>query len=177
MPWGLRRFHGSGQSHFVTFSCFHRKPFLITYETKKTFEAVLERTRRLYRFRVYGYVIMPEHVHLLVSEPERRTLAMAIQSLKQAVSRLTKDAPKPFWQSRYYDSNLFTYEDFVRALQYIHRNPSRRGLCEKPEDWPWSSFCHYANGEERTVEIESEWTARRRERMSTVEQPHPSKGS
>lgn len=102
---------------------------------------------------------------------------MAIQSLKQAVSRRTKDAPKPFWQSRYHDSNLFTSEDFVRALQYIHRNPSKRGLCEKPEDWPWSSFWHYANGEERTVEIESEWTAQRRERMNSVEQPHPSKGS
>ena len=49
-------------------------------------------------------------------------------------------------------------------LKYMHRNPVVRGLVARPEDWPWSSFRHYAMGEIGTVEIESEWTARRRER-------------
>jgi putative transposase len=171
MPLGLRRFHESGQSHFITFSCSSRKPYLNSLGIKRTFEDVLEATRRLYRLRVYGYVIMPEHVHLIVSEPERRTLATVIQSLKQAVSRRCADAPKPLWQSRYYDCNLDSYDDFIGALRYIHRNPTKRGLCDKPEEWRWSSFCHYANGDKSIVEIESEWTARKRERMSAVEKP------
>jgi putative transposase len=69
---------------------------------------------------------------------------------------------------RYYDHNVRNYAAFVDKLRYLHRNPVKRGLCEKPEDWKWSSFRHYATGEDCGVEIESEWTARRRERQVRV---------
>jgi putative transposase len=75
------------------------------------------------------------------------------------------DAPTtstPFWQKRYYDHNIRTYEKFVEKLRYIHRNPVKRGLVDKPEDWARSSFLHYATGQSGVVEIESDWTARRR---------------
>src|SRR5919205_823673 len=70
MPLGLTRFHQSGQSHFVTFCCYHRRPLLATDESRRIFESALERVRRSYRLYVYGYVVMPEHVHLLLSEPQ-----------------------------------------------------------------------------------------------------------
>jgi putative transposase len=115
---------------------------------------------------LYGYVVMPEHVHLLVSEPERETLARAMQSLKQSVARtLALRAKDPFWQARYYDFNVWSEKKFVEKLRYIHRNPVARGLVKRPEDWLWSSFRHYLTGAEGTVEIESQWTARRRETM------------
>ena len=84
-----------------------------------------------------------------------------------------------FWQKRYYDFNLRNERQFVEKLRYIHRNPVTRGLCERPEDWEWSSFRHYASGEEARVEIESEWTTRKRERAAgklwaAVELPHSS---
>jgi putative transposase len=69
---------------------------------------------------------------------------------------------RPFWQARYYDFNVWTEEKRVEKLRYMHRNPVKRGLVEKPEDWPWSSFRHYATGSEGPVEIESQWTAFRR---------------
>ena len=113
---------------------------------------------------MYGYVVMPEHVHLLVNEPERDTLARAIQSLKQGVARrLGLRAADSFWQARYYDFNVWSEHKFVEKLRYIHRNPVKRGLVERPEDWTWSSFRHYATGEVGVVEIESQWTARKRE--------------
>src|SRR5712671_1691558 len=71
MPWGLTRFQHSGQSHFVTFCCYHRRRLLTTDESRRIFESALERVRRSYRLYVYGYVVMPEHVHLLLSEPQR----------------------------------------------------------------------------------------------------------
>jgi REP-associated tyrosine transposase len=109
---------------------------------------------------------MPEHVHLLVNEPERETLAKAMQSLKQSVARtLALRAAEPFWQARYYDFNLWSERKFVEKIRYIHRNPVVRGLVVHPEDWAWSSFRHYMTGEPGPVEIESEWTARKRERM------------
>ena len=121
--------------------------------------------RQSYDLCVYGYVVMPEHVHMLVSEPERGTLAQAMQSLKQSVARrLALRAPDPFWQARYYDFNVLSQRKFVEKLRYIHRNPVARGLVAQPEDWAWSSFRHYLTGDPGPVEIESYWTARKRER-------------
>jgi putative transposase len=109
--------------------------------------------RLRYELVVTGYVLMPEHVHLLISEPNQASLSIAIQVLKQQSSRQLKSPDEPqFWQRRYYEK-----------LNYMHYNPVARGLVAEPEDWPWSSFRHYATGEIGTVEIESEWTARRRE--------------
>ena len=71
--------------------------------------------------------------------------------------------PDPFWQARYYDFNLWSERKFVEKLRYIHRNPVKRGLVVRPEDWAWSSFRHYASGEAGSVEIESQWTTRKLE--------------
>jgi len=166
MPYGLKRYQESKQSHFVTFSCYCRQPYLRDTSLCRIFLDSLERMRRAYSFRVYGYVLMPEHVHLLVSEPETEQLATAIQALKISVAR---QAPQkgtrqggPLWQRRYYDHNVRTAESFTDKLRYIHRNPVKRGLVERSEDWPWSSFRHYAMAEISSVEIESQWTADRR---------------
>jgi len=165
MPYGLKRYQQSKQSHFVTFSCYHRLPHLRDERLRDLFVECLERTRRNYRFRVYGYVVMPEHVHLLVSEPEGEALAKAIQALKISVARRAMsyraECDVAFWQKRYYDHNVRTHESFVDKVRYIHRNPVKRGLIEKPEDWKWSSFRHYATAEIGPVEIESQWTADR----------------
>jgi putative transposase len=117
--------------------------------------------RRRYNFVVAGYVIMPEHVHLLASEPRKSMLAQAVQAVKLSVSVRRRE--RPFWQARYYDFNIHSEEKRVEKLRYMHRNPVVRGLCARPEDWPWSSFRHYQTGVQGTVEIESSWTAARRE--------------
>ncbi len=179
MPWGLRRFQQTGHSHFVTFSCYHRQPLFTNDLAKRTFESALERVRRGFGLCLYGYVVMPEHVHLLVSEPERGTLAEALKSLKQGVSRRLIGDAEHFWQRRYYDFNVRNYRQWVEKLDYIHHNPVKRGLCAREEDWEWSSFRAWAMGLEGGVEIECQWTARRRERAAgrlcaAVELPHSS---
>jgi putative transposase len=164
MPWGLKRFQESGQLHFLTFSCYRRRANFGNVMSRATFEVSLEKVRQNYELCEYGYVVMPEHVHMLVNELERGTLAQVMQSLKQSVARtLALRAVDPFWQARYYDFNVWSERKFVEKLRYIHRNPVKRGLVARPEDWAWSSFRHYANGEAGSVEIESQWTARKRE--------------
>ncbi len=164
MPWGLKRFQQTRQIHFLTFSCYHRHANFGDDSSRGTFVSALERVRRQYELCVYGYVVMPEHIHLLVSEPERGTLAQAIQSLKQGVARrLALRAADSFWQARYYDFNVWSERKFIEKLRYIHRNPVKRGLVACPEDWTWSSFRHYLTGEAGVIEIESQWTARKRE--------------
>jgi putative transposase len=167
MPKGLIRFHHAGTFHFITFSCYHRLPILARPEAYGVFETELEATRVRYEFVVAGYVLMPEHVHLLVNEPRRGTLATVLQVLKQMTSRKLKKPGEPqFWLRRYYDYVVPSEAKRVDKLRYMHRNPVKRGLVREPADWPWSSFRHYATGEIRIVEIESEWTARRREHQT-----------
>jgi putative transposase len=179
VPWGLKRFQQSGQTHFVTFCCYRRRPLFTAAASRGIFEAGLERVRRGFGLCVYGYVVMPEYVHLLLSEPPQGTLADALKSLKQGVSRRLIGEAEHFWQKRYYDFNIRNHEQFVEKLRYIHRNPVKRDLCKRAEDWQWSSFRQYATGCEGRVEIESEWAARKRERAAgrlvpAVELPHSS---
>jgi putative transposase len=136
MPRNLIRYQQSGQFHFVTFSCYLRMPLLDSEKAYSTFERELETVRRRYGFVVAGYVLMPEHVHLLTNEPRISSLAIAIQILKQQTSRKPKSPGQlQFWQRRYYDFNVYTAAKTVEKLKYMHRNPIRRGLVARPEDW------------------------------------------
>ena len=184
MPHGLKRFQQSAQSHFITFTCYHRRRGFDAPAVYELFVQVLEQMRRRFALCVYGYVAMPEHVHLLLSEPQRGLLADALHYLKlsfakrRAIGLVAQvrapllganlgPSPGVFWQKRYYDRNVRDEREFVEKLRYIHRNPVKAGLCEHPKDWRWSSFRHYALREKGVVEIESEWTARDRERQAT----------
>src|ERR1700722_8832011 len=95
MRRNLKRYYGAGDLHFLTFSCYHRKPLLDTARRRDLFLTVLERTRRRYQFLVVGYVIMPEHVHLLISEPLKNP-STVMQAIKIGFARrvLTQEKRK-----------------------------------------------------------------------------------
>ena len=134
MPRGLYRFHHSQTPHFITFTCYRRRPHLNVPSARDEFLKSLERTRKLYGFFVYGFVVMPNHIHLLISEPQRNTIATVMQSLKIAsAKRARSNQPpqdSPFWQKRYFDRNVRDHREFIENLKYIHRN--RRGPRRAP---------------------------------------------
>jgi putative transposase len=174
MPKGLKRYYGRGHLHFLTFSCYRRLPLLGTKRARNMFVKELRRVRREYGFLLVGYVVMPNHVHLLMSEPKKGTPSTVLQMLKQRVSRKMRvkegakstgqlslkfpkfetDLPR-FWQPRFYDFNVFSHEKKKEKLEYMHANPVVRGLVEHPKDWLWSSFSFYAKDEAGLVEIDA----------------------
>ena len=167
MPGGLRRYHQTGKGHFLTWSCHRRRAVLGTARRRNVFLSVLEQVRRRYRFVVLGYVVMPEHVHMLIMEPERGTVASVMQVLKQrtALRMLGRRRPgqaslweeeEHFWQKRYYDFNVWSEKKRVEKLNYMHQNPVRRRLVSSPELWAWSSYQAYAFGEPGPVRL-NEW--------------------
>src|ERR1700761_8701271 len=154
MPSGLTRYCGGHDLHFITISCYHRQSFLNTSASRDMFVETLEETRQKYEFRVAGYVVMPEHVHLLVSEPNVGTLSTVLQVVKQRTTRKVNDVIKgQMWQRRFYDFNVFTQEKQTEKLHYIHENPVKRGLVLSAEDWQWSSAQFYSFGEQGIVKI------------------------
>jgi len=117
---------------------------------------------------VAGYVVMPEHVHLLFTEPERGNPSLVMAALEQTFAhRVLRELGKSgvqtdslwgapvamghIWQRRFYDFVVFTEKKRVEKLRYMHRNPVQGGLVLKPEEWLWSSFRHYAYGERGPV--------------------------
>ena len=176
MPWGLKRFYGAGDLHFITASCYRRGPHLALARDRDLFLRVLEQVRQRYQFVIVGYVVMPEHFHLLISEPQKANPSVVIQALKLGVARrilssrrckqkrkaaqegLWSDpVPQHFWQARFYDFNVWTRKKRVEKLRYIHRNPVRRGLVESPDQWRWSSYRAYAFGESGLVRV-NDWS-------------------
>jgi putative transposase len=165
VPNRLQRYYGAGYLHFITTSCYQRRPLLHSRRSRDLFLQVLEQARRRYHFVVIGYVVMPEHVHLLLGEPERGNASLVMQAVKQGfarrVLRSTSDRRQTklagnvefadglsdhVWQRRFYDFVVFTEKKRVEKLRYMHRNPVKRGLVLEPQQWLWSSFCDYAEG-------------------------------
>jgi putative transposase len=164
MPRKLKRYYGQGDLHFITFSCYRRCAFLGTAPSRHAFVQALQEVRARYGFSLAGYVVMPEHVHLLVSEPKIGTPSTIVHSLKLRVSkrlRAGRSNPSPeeefasrefsqltaapqFWQRRFYDFNVYSAEKRREKLEYIHRNPVTRGLVKDPKDWAWSSYASYS---------------------------------
>ena len=158
MPSGLKRYYGSNQLHFITCSCYQRRPYLDNVDRKDEFLHILEELRQTYEFVVVGYVLMPEHFHLLIGEPNRGNPSSVMFALKQRTSRrwlktLRQHGIEQFWQRRFYDFNVFTEKKRIEKLKYMHRNPVVRELVAKPEDWRWSSYRHYMFGEEGEVKV------------------------
>jgi putative transposase len=110
MPAGLQRIYGVGHLHFITFSCYRRLPLLKTACERDIFVMELGKLRDEMGFHLIGYVVMPEHVHLLLSEPPRGTPSTVLQKLKLCVARkLRRGEPLgAFWQARFYDFNVYS---------------------------------------------------------------------
>ena len=149
-------------------------PLLARPQHRDLLLEILEGVRRRYRFVVVGYVVMPEHIHLLLSEPERGNPSKVMQAIKQGFARRllrklrtacdlrqgslwdTALDDGHIWQARFYDFVVFTEKKRVEKLRYMHRNPVKRGLALEPQQWPWSSYRHYADGERGVVLVNEE---------------------
>ena len=163
MTIGLERFYDANHLHFITFSCYRRQQLLATAVRRDGFLRVLEQVRRRYDFTIVGYVVMPEHVHLLISEPVEGDISLLMKVLKQRVARRflysrsdDESAKQHFWQKRFYDFNVWSRRKEIEKLRYIHRNPVTRGLVTSPELWRWSSFRSYAYGEIGLVKVNAQ---------------------
>ena len=170
MPRGLKRCYGQCDLHFVTFSCYHRRRYLETVRARNLFVKVLGEVRREFDFLLVGYVVMPEHVHLLIGEPKQGSVSLVLQVLKQRVSRLMRgrkrgvskrqlslqfgdslSEDRRFWQRRFYDFNVWSHAKKKEKLHYMHANPVKERLVKHPKDWPWSSFSFYAREEQGLI--------------------------
>lgn len=164
MPKNLKRITGRNDLHFITFCCYQRRALLGSVRVRNLVVQTLREVRAKYGFALVGYVIMPQHVHMLIGESPSVPPSKVIQVFKQRVSRrmrgkkrahtqqLSLRFPEPevelrrFWQRRYYDFNVYSRKKLREKLEYMHANPVEEKLVSHPRDWPWSSWSCYATG-------------------------------
>lgn len=187
MPSRLRRHDEYGHTHFLTISCQGRLQFFRHDSVRQVFIDGMRRTRNALGVRWIGYVVMPEHVHLMVFPHRTGTddvipISTVLQKLKQHVGRHGKEAlrhiwrsnrtlgsppldvwatgndNKPFWKTRAYDFNVTRRDRVLGKLEYMHRNPITRGLVERAEDWVWSSYRFYEVGDDSLIRMD--WDGR-----------------
>ena len=173
-----RRYNIPGHAHSLTCSCFRRQPFLSRDRTRQWFIEALAAARDIHRFDLWAYVIMPEHVHLLIYPTGMYDISRILKTLKRPVTRkaiaftqthalafltrMTDRQPNGkqslrFWQrGGGYDRNLWSPRHVWETIDYIHQNPIRRGLCLAVDDWHWSSTSYYLGTGDGPLPIQTE---------------------
>jgi putative transposase len=162
----IQHFHEPGDLHELTFSCYKRLPLLANDDWRRRLASSIDAAGLETGFKLAAFVMMPEHVHLLVvpTSSESRIdlyLAKVKQPFSKSIKELLKQQNSPllarltvrerpgktcfrFWQEGPgYDRNLNTSKAIAASLDYIHLNPVRRGLVDRAVDWKWSSASWY----------------------------------
>jgi putative transposase len=166
----IRHIDGDGCARSLTFSCLQRRPFFGRDAPRTWFFQALKLARQKHPIDIWAYVIMPEHVHVLIW-PKSHTLKISqvLSTVKQSVAKRARnyllkhnpaiierlDGDFHFWQDGPgYDRNIESDAVVWQTIEYIHLNPVRRGLCQRPEEWPWSSAGFYAGIAEGPISID-----------------------
>ncbi|MCH7719767.1 MAG: hypothetical protein IH988_02085 [Planctomycetes bacterium] len=189
MPSHLRRYDEPGHVHFWTISCYRRLGFFHRDGLKQIVADGLGLLQRRFGICIVGYVVMPEHVLVLIYPHARGNeepigVSKLLNAFKQHVGfygkkrlreqwagrgRLWSDplnrwalgqlGEQSIWNTRGYDFNVNRQETLLEKLDYCHTNPITRGLVDRPEDWPWSSYRFYEM-DDRSVLV-MDWDGRR----------------
>ncbi len=152
----VRHYDNLGTARFVTFSCYQQLPSLTHPGAMEAVIEMLDVTRTKHGFKILGYVLMPDHVHLVLLPPDGMQLGLVIREIKSRAAKRyfagtqigQPDAKRVFWKPRCYDHNCRTSETVREKIVYCHNNPVRNGLVSDPSKWKWSSFNWYQGRED-----------------------------
>ena len=171
----LRHYDKLGTARFITFSCHNRLKLLTNDLIIERFLRHLESGRLKHGFKLYAYVIMPSHVHLVLLPTDDMRIGSVIGEIKSLSARemlpllgklgiydiellrARRDNVLrfAFWQRRCYDHNCRTMDIVLEKIRYCHNNPVRAGLVDDPSEWKWSSCSFYTGQHDTVIEIDS----------------------
>jgi len=147
----LKHYDDLGTARFITFGCYRQEAYLADRRAKELFIAELNNARSKHQFKILGYVIMPNHVHLVLFPPEGMKMGLVIGEIKSKMAReyfsreaCASDGIRVFWNKRCYDHNCRTPAAVGDKINYCHNNPVRQGLVTAPGDYKWSSYNWYS---------------------------------
>ncbi len=173
----IRHYNIPYHAHFLTFSCYQQFPLLSRKRTRRWLLEAIIKAKEKHKYALWSYVIMPEHVHLLVYPMnEKYNISLFLKIIKQSVARKAKYYLKEnnpawlnkltvqrgaknvfrFWQTGPgYDRNINSEDELLEKIHYVHNNPVRRGLVSVPKEWKWSSASWYEGDRDAILPIDN----------------------
>jgi putative transposase len=156
-----RRAKIAGGTYFIIQVTYGRSPWLCDDLPRQVLRRGIEAVRKDYPFAIDGFVLLPDHFHLLMTLPEGdANFSERMRRIKGFVTRKIGHLPqfqtdpnlsrekrgeKYVWQRRFWEHCIRDEQDFKNHLQYIHNNPVKHQYCKNPEDWKYSSIHRYQN--------------------------------
>jgi len=171
----LRHYDHDGRARFITFCTHKRIPFLTRNRFRRIIIDAISEVKASENFSILGYVIMPEHVHMVVVPKVASNIGPLVGEIKRLSSQriheimiaedsrlltsltAVRNGAEQFvcWQRRCYDHNCRTDEEIWKTVTYCHNNPVKRGLVTSPDRWRWSSFEWYQGESDVVLEMDS----------------------
>jgi putative transposase len=139
-----------GLAFFVTVVIEEKKPVFGSAKNAQLMVNTLQFFRKRDEIELYGYVVMPDHVHFMLKLKGDATIANIVKRMKTFVSRQL--GPDARWKEDYWPEVIEGCEMGLQKLKYIHENPVRKKLVERPEDYEWSSAKEYAKNESDLID-------------------------
>ena len=151
------RFDQESEYHFTTFNTYKNHHTLTYPGIPEILIEHLEIVRNKHKFLIFGFVVMPNHMHIIWYVPANKGISNAVKHFKGSAGRhvvahifektdfneslITQpNGKRALWQRGFYDFNLITEKKMVEKLEYVHNNPVRWGLVQSPGDWAYSSY-------------------------------------
>ncbi len=170
----MHHYDNLGTARFITFSCHDRRALLVADERIESFLEELKNARQKYLFKLLGYVVMPNHVHLVIYPSDDIKIGSVIGEIKSRAARrigailksqgrynrdmvsVNRDGSHRFvlWKRRCYDHNCRTPDTVREKIRYCHMNPVKAGLVADAAEWPWSSYRWYMGYKDAVLEID-----------------------
>ncbi|HEV2349771.1 MAG TPA: transposase [Terriglobia bacterium] len=175
------RLYSPGQMQFINSSTYRRAPLFLSERFQRTFVSTLASLRAEMGFLIIGWVLMPEHFHLLLKPEPADSTSLIMKGLKEETatrilrtlreqrqypwcrkmlerlrlpSTVHDESHYRLWQRRFYPFNVYSEKKRLEKLDYMHNNPVRRGLVKEPGDWPWSSWRFYYRHDASILEMD-----------------------
>ncbi|MBI2095064.1 MAG: transposase [Candidatus Omnitrophica bacterium] len=158
---GIRRYFEEGFVYFVTTATKERKQIFCDRKLCRILLVTVEYFKMIFDYQIYGFCIMPDHVHLIIKPTERFDLSFVMKMIKGSFARKVnklRDQKGALWQARYYDEVIRDQKQLWRQVEYVHQNPVVAGIVTQPAEYAFSSFSQYhgiLNSEGRILEIDS----------------------
>ncbi|MFA6525306.1 MAG: transposase [Patescibacteria group bacterium] len=168
----MKRYNIPGQVHFVTTRTLNSVPYFSDNICCDILLSVINRLRNELKFNLIGFVLNPNHIHLLLKlwvgsnlfEPEANEFASTRGNISYVVQRIKGGSAREInrylktagcvWQKNFYDFNIYSERKLIQKLNYIHYNPVKHGLVKNPEDWRYSSWQNYYQDDDSTIIID-----------------------
>ncbi|KPU26426.1 hypothetical protein TR13x_10125 [Caloranaerobacter sp. TR13] len=151
----MKRYYEDNMCYFITTVTHNRKEIFNDKIACELFIVVVTYLKYIYDFNVYGFVIMPDHVHIIIHPCANKNISEIMKRIKGNFSRMYNkiyDNHGQIWQRKFYDNAIRNPNQIIKTIEYIHNNPIRSNLVNRVDEYVYSSYMYYY-GEDKKFDL------------------------